>query len=280
MRIFNIYKSKIDNTIKYQFRTNDEYIVEACLIFFESEVAPINICVSSQIGCMCKCTFCATGYKRFVRNLKSEEIVDQVKLVFLHNPEILNKRFEITYMGTGDPFNNLNEVLSSLKYFENNFADLHRINISTIAPHVNVAPQQFIETKKPIHFQYSLHFLTDNLRNIYFQNKLVPICDALNFFNTISRQTNEDFCINYLLFDGVNDSVVDAENLIRLCHSLKAYIKISHYCPVENSTLRPSQNFKQFADILDQKGIRWKPFISKGNDIKASCGHLLSDVDF
>lgn len=280
MHIYNVYKSEIDDTVKYQFLTEDEYIIEACLIFFEKEIAPVNICISSQIGCMCKCTFCATGYKRYIRNLTSNEIVDQVKLIFLHNPEIINNRFEITYMGTGDPFNNLDEVLTSIEYFESNFIALHRINISTIIPHLNVSTQKFIERKIPIHFQYSLHFTTDNLRKEYFQHKLVPISDALTFLNYVSKYTHEDFCVNYLLFDGVNDFVEDAEKLIQLCDSFNTYIKVSQYCPIRNSKLEPSNNFDQFTSVLDNNGIRWKPFQSKGNDIKASCGHLLSDVDF
>lgn len=280
MRIYNIYKSEIDDTVKYQFCTDDKHIIEACVIFFENEIAPVNICVSSQIGCMCNCTFCTTGYKRFVRNLSHDEIVEQVSLIFSNYQEIKNKCFEITYMGTGEPFNNIDAVLESLNYFENSFKDLCRINISTIVPHLNVPTSVLLKSRIPIHFQYSMHFLTDNIRNEYFGNRLVPINEALIYLNNISKLTNEDFCINYLLFEGINDSIEDANKLIQLCESLNAYIKVSKYCPISNSALKPSSKFEQFTAVLDKKRIRWKPFESKGKDIRASCGHLLSDIDF
>lgn len=280
MHIYKVYNSEIDDTVKYQFHTDDNYVIEACLIYFQSEIAPINICISSQIGCMCKCSFCATGHKRFIRNLNADEIISQVELIFSHSPVLQDQLFEITYMGTGDPFNNIHNVLTSITHFENKFLKLHRINISTIIPHIRIQPEHFIKTRIPIHFQYSLHFLSDELRNKYFQSNLVPINDAIVFLNEISKQTQEDFCINYLLFDQINDSAEDAEKLIELAHKLNAYIKVSQYCPISNSRLRPSQNFISFTNILDKKGIRWKPFQSKGIDIKASCGHLLSDVDF
>ena len=280
MQIYNVYKSEIDETIKFQFRTAEKHIIEACVIFFEEEPAPVNICISSQIGCSCKCTFCATGAKAFIRNLTFAEIIEQVSLIFSYMPNIKNKQFEITYMGTGEPFNNIHEVLKSLRYFEEKYNGLQRINMSTIIPHLNVPQDEFIVTKLPIHFQYSLHFLTDDLRNIYFNNKLVPVREALEFLNVISEDTREEFCVNYLLFDGINDSTRDAMKLVQLIKPLNAYIKISKYCPIADSGLKPSNNFEQFTAVLDEQNIRWKPFQSKGTDIKASCGHLLSDIDF
>lgn len=280
MQIYNVCKSEIDDTIKFQFQTIEEQIIEACVIFFEKELAPVNICVSSQVGCSCKCTFCATGSKSFVRNLEHKEIIEQVLLILENVPTIGTKRFEITYMGTGEPFANIQEVMKSLRYFEENLNGLQRINISTIVPHLNICLSELIAPKSPIHFQYSLHFLTDELRNRYFKNKLVPIKEALKFLNTVSEYTKEEFCINYLLFDGINDSIEDANNLIQLSKHLNAYIKVSKYSPITNSNLKPSNKFMQFTSVLDEQNVRWKPFQSKGVDIKASCGHLLSDVNF
>lgn len=280
MKIIKKFNSNIDDTYKYQLLTKDNKIIEACVIFFKNEVAPINICISSQVGCSCNCTFCATGYKRFVRNLSYEEIIEQVSLVISEIPQFNNSLFEITYMGTGEPFNNFDAVLESIKSFECIYLNLSRVNISTIIPHLNIMKESLLSTRIPIHFQYSLHFVDDELRHKYFNNKLVPITKALDFLNTISTQTKEPFCINYLLFNDINDSTEDAYKLIKLTEALQAYIKISKYCPINYSALKPSNNYKEFTAVLDDKKIRWKPFQSKGTDIKASCGHLLSDVDF
>ncbi len=280
MKILNKICSSIDDTIKYQFLTKDNNIIEACVIFFEHEIAPINICVSSQVGCACNCAFCATGKKRFVRNLSFEELKKQVLLIIRDTPQADDQLFEITYMGTGEPLNNFNEVSKSFEYFENTYNNLCRINISTIVPHLNIPKERLLTKRCPIHFQYSLHFTDDDLRKRYLNNKLVPICEALEFLNSLSNYTNEEFCVNYLLFDGLNDSEEDAKKLICLCNSLKSYIKVSEYCPIDGGSLRPSKNFSKFTAILDKNNIRWKPFQSKGVDIKASCGHLLSDINF
>ena len=280
MKIFNRVRSNVDDTVKYQLITNDGFVIEACAIFFDEEIAKINICISSQVGCTCNCLFCATGSKRFVRNLTVKEIIEQISLITKEISLNNNQLFEITYMGTGEPLNNFDAVFESIKYFESIYLNLHRINVSTILPHLNVSLDTLISTKHPIHFQYSMHFTNDELREHYFRNKLIPIHDAITYFNSIALQTNEDFCINYLLFDGINDSVDDANKLIKLCNSLNAYLKISEYCPVKSSFLKPSKNFNKFIEVLDKEHISWKPFQSKGVDIKASCGHLLSDIDF
>ncbi|MCQ2485343.1 MAG: hypothetical protein MJ168_08425 [Clostridia bacterium] len=280
MRILNKVSSVIDDTVKYQLVTNDGYIIEACTLFFHDETAKINICVSSQVGCACSCMFCATGSKRFIRNLTVEEITEQVSLITREISIDNNQLFEITYMGTGEPLNNVDAVFASIKYFEHAYINLFRINVSTILPHLNIPKDILVSTKYPIHFQYSMHFTSDQLREQYFRNKLVPLDDAINFFNSISVQTGEAFCINYMLFEKINDSTDNAKQLIDLCKSINAYIKISEYCPVENVMLQPSTKYKEFTEILDKEHICWKPFRSKGIDIKASCGHLLSDIDF
>lgn len=280
MKILYKVSSSVDETIKYQLSTSDGLVIEACVIFFFEEIAKINICVSSQVGCICNCMFCATGNKRFIRNLTAKEIIEQVTIITDDISLKTNQLFEITYMGTGEPLNNVDEVLESMHHIESVYSNLHRINLSTVLPSLNISLEQLLSTRHPIHFQYSMHFTKDELREKYFRNKLPTIYDSLSFFNTISKKTDEMFCINYLLFDGINDTIDDARRLIKFCKSLNAYIKISEYCPIKHSSLKPSKNFCKFVGILDDEHITWKSFQSKGADIKASCGHLLSEIEF
>lgn len=280
MKIFSSFRSSFDDTIKYQMQTTDGYTIEACVIFFWDKVSPINICISSQVGCECKCSFCITGHKKYIRNLSSEEILDQVNLIFQHSPELRSHCFEITYMGTGEPLLNMSAMFASAQLIADRYPLLSRVNISSIFPHNDVPIQELKNLSCPIHFQYSLHFLTDDLRTHYFRRKLAPIKDTLSLLTKISIATNKKFCINYILFEGINDSINDAQSLVKLVAHLPAYIKISKYCPIPNSNLLPSHNFTSFTEVLALSNIEWKQFESKGTDIHAACGHLLSDVQF
>ncbi len=280
MQIQSYYKSSIDGTIKYQLQTNDNYLIECCVIFFFDKEVPINICVSSQVGCECLCSFCVTGYKRFIRNLSSAEIENQVSLIFEANPDLVQYDFEVTYMGTGEPLLNKDNVLMSAKKISENFVRLKRINISSIFPEINIRSEEMALIKKPMHFQYSLHFLSDELRRKYFRKELAPINSVLATLNQLHKLTGISYCLNYILFDELNDLPQDAKQLVNLIRGFPTYVKISKYCPIEFSDLKPSSNFKQFTTILDSADIKWKAFESKGIDIQAACGHLLSDIQF
>ena len=72
----------------------------------------LTICVSSQVGCAMRCSFCATGKMGFSRNLNAAEIVDQV----LWMEEVMDHRVNnIVYMGMGEPLNNYRNVVSSVR---------------------------------------------------------------------------------------------------------------------------------------------------------------------
>ena len=125
-----------------------------------------------------------------------------------------------------------------------------------------------------------MHFLTDELRRKYFRRELPSINSVLERLNEIYRLQKSFYCVNYILFELINDSQKDAEMLAAMIQPLPAYLKISKYCPIEGSSLRPSSNYENFISLLKQKGIQCKSFESKGIDIRAACGHLLSDIQF
>lgn len=280
MKIIKEFKSRIDNTLKYQFETMDERIIEACVVFFKEKEATINICISTQLGCECSCMFCATGHKRFIRNLTSLEIQEQVNLILDYKEEFKNQKFEITYMGTGEPLKNKENMLSSARYFATTYATLTRINISSIFESLNLTINELRDIPKPIHFQYSLHFCDDETRYIYFRKNLAPICQALAFLDNIADYYGKPYCINYILFENINDDLQSAQNLIQLVQTHNAYLKISEFSPISMCTLRPSSNNIQFIRELNKSDIPWKLFTSHGSDIHAACGHLLTNVEF
>lgn len=280
MEIIDRFKSRLDKTIKYRFLTWDNKMIEACAVFFKGKEAPINICVSTQLGCECNCSFCVTGWKRFIRDLTSEEIIEQVALITKDLQMSEKDEFEITYMGTGEPLKNIEVVLASAFYFIKIYKNLFRLNISTILPELSLTITELQCTEIKIHFQYSLHFIDDISRWRYFRKKLVPIHEALGFFDEVADLYKEPYCVNYILFQGINDDRESARRLVSLLEGHSAYLKVSQYSPIDISDLRPSQNYVSFVEEIDKTNIKWKSFSSQGIDIHAACGHLLSDIEF
>lgn len=280
MKVIQIFESQIDQTLKYRFNTEDDGIIEACVVFFEKKEATINICISTQLGCECLCTFCTTGNKRFIRNLSSLEIQEQVKLILDDRKDFRNQKFEITFMGTGEPLKNKENVLDSARCFAVNYKSLVRINISTIFDSLNLSLNELNSIGKPIHFQYSLHFCDDETRSIYFRKKMAPINEVLRFLDNIADYYGKLYCVNYILFDSINDDLSDAHKLVSLIKGHKAYLKISEFCPILTSDLQPSKKRDRFVAEISKSDIPWKVFSSHGTDIHAACGHLLTDIIF
>lgn len=281
MKIIKEFVSQIDKTLKYQFQTADGRILESCVLFFEERESAFIICISTQLGCECLCSFCATGHKNFIRNLTSQEIQEQVSLIINYRKEFQNQKFEITFMGTGEPLRNKENMLDSARCFSKTYQTLlTRINISSLFDSLNLTLAELQTIEKPVHFQYSLHFCDNALRNVYFRKNLAPLEHVLLFLDSIADYYKRPYCINYILFNQINDSTEDAQRLIRLTENHNAYLKISEYSPIPMGSLLPSQNQEQFVAKINSSNIPWKMFSSHGTDIHAACGHLLTDVAF
>lgn len=280
MKIVDILKSKIDRTVKIQFQTYDKKIVESCIVFFDKKEAKVNICISSQLGCECNCVFCSTGNKKFVRNLSCEEILQQVELIIEKMPQIEDDKFEITFMGTGEPLRNKDVVFEAINIFSEQYQNLFRINVSSIFPEIDVKIDEIKSLKCKIHFQYSLHFLSDAMRKNYFRKELAPIKDVLQFLNQVANVYDEKYCINYILFENLNDTMEDVMGLAKIINNNSAYLKVSEYCPISSCSLKPSKKYIDFVRELKNQGILCKKFSSQGTDIHAACGHLLADIEF
>jgi len=274
-----------DKTRKYRFRTDQGDLFEAATVFFNDiDNAPVNICISSQIGCNFSCSFCVCGNKKFIRNLTVDEIIQQISLIFENDRNLSKNKFEVTYMGSGDPLDNFDAVIESMLHIPN-YQNLSRINISTIVPSINKEKSMLSKVTKKIHLQFSLNFVNDALRLNYLKNKNLPsIEESLNFIDDLAHIINDNPCINYILFDNINDSIKDAKLLCEYANKINAYLKISEYVPIINAPnkfkLKPSLNGDAFCAEIVKQNVMHKKFKSKGIDIYAACGHFLSDVEF
>lgn len=280
MKILKIGESN-DSTKKYFFvpSNHNSAHIEACLLFLKKH--GYIICISSQIGCVQRCSFCAAGSKPFIRNLSVDEILDQVALIINDNPFLLTEKFQVTYMGSGEPLSNWDNVFSSIDILRNKYANLVKVNISTIFPPSAMKRMDEIDWKQYadfIHLQFSLHFPDDNERKQYFRSELPSISESIKAFEQISELTKDIYRINYIPFDQINDSPNHAKKLEKIVNSAKhSVLKISQMSEIKGCALSPSKAFDRFVTSITEFVTRVEVFKSDGTDINAGCGQFYND---
>lgn len=280
MNIFKVVTSN-DNTRKYYFKVtySENVHIEACLLNLQRY--GYIICVSSQIGCSQKCKFCAAGNGRFVRNLTSEEIQEQVRLIVEDNPQLIKSGFQVTYMGSGEPLNNYINVFDSIDCIRKKYTNLSKVNLSTTGPIVGKQCFESIDWRNYrdfLHFQYSLHFTQDTERNRFFCTKLMTISETIECLNHISDLINDTYKINYIPFDSLNDKEEHIEELKKLMGSTQnAVLKISRMCEINECELLPSEAFEKFSTVAKKTIEKVEIFSSDGTDISAGCGQFYNE---
>ncbi len=261
-----------DGTVKFLFKLDDGNLIETVVM---SHHYGKSVCVTTQVGCNMGCKFCASGQIKKVRDLTAGEIVRQV----LTAEELIDTRIShVVIMGIGEPFDNYNNTMDFISIINNaqglNIGARH-ITVSTcgLIPRIN----DFASTGLQVNLAISLHASNENVRstimpinNKYSLNELVA---AIKEYIEI---TNRRVTIEYILIDGVNDSVNNAEELFRLLRGLNVYINLIPYNEVEGTDLRRSreENMTKFFQRL--KGHRLNVVLRReqGHDIDAACGQL------
>ena len=262
-------QQSIDGTKKYLFSASGHKFIETAMI---PERDRITVCVSSQIGCKMGCLFCFTAKQGFQGQLSAGEIVNQVKSI-----EEAGQVTNIVYMGMGEPFDNLDEVLKSLDILTSSWGfgmSPRRITVSTIG--IVPGMKTFLE-KSEAHLAVSLHTPFNEERR-----RLMPVEVAYPLDEVVAEIKGWDFgrqrriSFEYILFEGLNDTPRHVKELTRLLHGLKCRINLIRFHPVPGTPLKsPSEEtLLRFKDQLNQKGILTTIRASRGEDIYAACGLL------
>jgi 23S rRNA (adenine2503-C2)-methyltransferase len=266
-----------DGTIKSRFKTHDGHLCEGVLIPTEKRV---TACVSSQIGCSLSCRFCATGYIDRKRNLDFDEIYDEVVLLNQQCEKVYGKKLtNIVFMGMGEPLLNYKNVLKAIERItaEDGLAmSPRRITVSTagVAKMIRQLGDDGVRFKLAL----SLHAANDEKRNqimpINESNNLKALVDALNHFH---RQTKNEITLEYILFNNLNDSQADADELIRIYRQVPAdLVNIIEYNPIDFAKFeKPTeQRMEEFMAYLEKHKVNARLRRSRGRDIDAACGQL------
>jgi 23S rRNA (adenine2503-C2)-methyltransferase len=271
-----------DKTTKFLFELHDGHRIEAVLIpeFFDDGVADrLTVCVSSQVGCVFGCSFCATGKMGLHRSLEVGEIVDQLVHINNHCLENYGKRINnAVYMGMGEPFHNYENVVESAHIVTDKYSiglSPKRITISTVG--LTKMITRFGDEEQPFRLAISLHAPNDNKRD-----RIMPINNSLNLKNLreslqhYHRKTGMDITYEYLLFDNFNDGTEDALQLADIAKWIPSKINIIMYNNVLGVHLKRAREdrLNAFIRTLSKQQVRATVRRSRGDDIDAGCGQL------
>jgi 23S rRNA (adenine2503-C2)-methyltransferase len=266
-----------DGTVKSRFKTHEGHLCEGVLIPTEERY---TACVSSQIGCSLSCKFCATGYIDRKRNLDFDEIYDEAVLINQQSERIHGKKLtNIVFMGMGEPLLNYKNVLRAIDKITS--ADglamsPKRITVSTAG--VSKQIKQLGDDKVKFKLALSLHAANDQKRHeimpINDSNNIKSLVDALNYFY---KQTKNEITFEYILFKDFNDSLKDADELIKLYRQVPVdLINLIEYNPIDAAKFEKPDEKKveSFMAYLAKNKVNGRLRRSRGKDIDAACGQL------
>ena len=272
--IESLLSSPDGDTNKFVLRLRDGELVECVSMRTERR---LTMCLSSQVGCALKCSFCATGLMGLRRNLDASEIVAQV-MVMGAQSGWKDDRFNLVFMGMGEPLVNYDPVVQSIRIMREprglNLGS-RRITVSTsgVVPQIKRLAQEGMA----LGLALSLHATTDAVRDELVPiNKRWPIAEVLETAREYGRTTGRRVTLEYTLIAGVNDSLEDAARLAEFARSLPSKINLIPYNPVPGlKWQRPSpESVEAFAQSLYPRAPAVTVRNTMGGEIWAACGQL------
>jgi len=275
-----VSKVESSDSTKYLFRTKDGHILETVLIV---ESDHLTLCVSSQIGCAIGCKFCATALDGLLRNLTTGEIIEQFVQV---QKDIGTQRRirNVVFMGMGEPLANYENVRKCVEIMVNPWGlDLskRRVSISTSGIISQIRNMMQDPLMRELNLAISVNATTQEMRTslmpISKTNTLEGLFQVLKEF---PYPEDRRIMLEYVLIDGVNDSVEDAKRLVKLIGNYRKKFKVNiiPFNPDPNLPYgRPSmEKVLSFQKVLWQSNISAFIRISKGLEVFGACGQLRS----
>jgi 23S rRNA (adenine2503-C2)-methyltransferase len=269
-----------DTTRKFLFRLNDGNLIESVLIpaspaLYGSPSDRRTICISTQVGCAYGCKFCASGLDGWKRNLRPDEIVNQIMAVEEESGEQIDN---IVFMGMGEPLANYDNVMRAIQIINAPWGigiGARHITISTsgLVPQIRRLAEQPLQIRLAV----SLHGATDDVRGrimpINRKYNLTALLEACRYFTSCRKQR---LTFEYILIAQVNDSDEQARELAKHARALDAKVNLIPYIRVEglDLALSPPERQRKFLAILRKSGVRATLRREKGDDIAAACGQL------
>lgn len=276
-------QTSTDGTRKWVLRLDGGNAVETVYI---PEADRGTLCISSQVGCAMDCSFCSTGKQGFNRNMTTAEIIAQVWFAAkalggdFQNERVISN---IVFMGMGEPMANYQPVVTAIRILLDDFGfglSKRRVTVSTsgLVPFIDRLREDV-----DVALAISLHAPNDELRD-----ELVPInrkypldelMDACRRY-TEGKGPRAHIVYEYVMLDGVNDSLGHAKELARLIGEMPAKINLIPFNPFPKAGYKrsPSERIRSFAEYLRSRDIVCTTRKTRGDDIDAACGQLVGEV--
>ena len=262
-----------DGTIKLLLEMEDGAKVETVLMRYNyGQVA----CVSSQVGCNMGCSFCASGLLKRQRNLTTSEMVGEILVL---NDLIKEENLRVTHvvvMGTGEPFDNFDNVMNFIKIINNQKAlaiGARHITVSTCGIPDKI--RMYASSGLQINLAISLHAPNDELRSKLMPiNKAYPLHELMEAIKYYNVTADRRITFEYILLKDVNDTMEGADELASLIRPVFAYVNLIPYNEVNENGYHRSTRAKEFMDRLMKKGVNVTIRKEFGTDIDAACGQL------
>ncbi|MBU1553834.1 MAG: bifunctional tRNA (adenosine(37)-C2)-methyltransferase TrmG/ribosomal RNA large subunit methyltransferase RlmN [Gammaproteobacteria bacterium] len=273
-----------DGTIKFVMGLSGGQEVETVWI---PEKDRRTLCVSSQVGCALDCSFCSTAQQGFNRNLTVSEIIGQVwrvaQIIGSYGDTGDKPVTNVVMMGMGEPLLNLNNVVPAMELMLEDFGfglSKRRVTLSTSGV---VPALELLRDKIDVALAISLHAPNNELRN-----ELVPVNRKypMEEFLAASRRyvanskANDKVTVEYVMLDGVNDSMEQAHELAQALKDTPSKINLIPFNPYPGSPYKRSSNSRidRFNKVLQEYGFTVIVRKTRGDDIDAACGQLVGDV--
>ena len=259
----------VDGTVKYLYQVGEGHFVEAVYIPDEDRA---TLCVSSQVGCKMNCKFCMTGKQGFTANLTACQIINQIYSL----PEY-DKLTNVVMMGMGEPLDNLDEVLKALDIMTASYGfawSPKRITLSSVG--LRKGLKRFIE-ESDCHLAISLHSpVPQQRRELMPAEKAFSITEIVELLRQYDFSKQRRLSFEYIVFKGVNDSLLYAKELLKLLRGVDCRINLIRFHAIPNVDLAGTDmdSMIAFRDYLTSHGLFTTIRASRGEDIFAACGML------
>ena len=272
VKIMERFDSKLDETKKYLMELDDGNVIETVAMVYKHG---ITVCISTEVGCNMGCKFCASTLGGKVRNLSAGEILGQAATV---QRDLGTRISNIVLMGIGEPLDNYVNVLAFLKNVNNpagmNIGYRH-ISLSTCGIVDKI--YALSEENMPITLSVSLHAPDDETRNLIMPvNKKYSVKELITACRDYQSVTGRRISFEYILINGLNDSLEHAERLFRLTKGILSHINLIPANFVKECGFVKSSpgRVNAFKNELERYGITVTVRRELGSDISASCGQL------
>jgi 23S rRNA (adenine2503-C2)-methyltransferase len=275
-------QASADGTHKWVLQLDSGNSVETVFI---PEKGRGTLCVSSQVGCALECSFCSTAQQGFNRNLTVAEIIGQIWVAnraLGRDPKGDRIISNVVLMGMGEPLLNFDNVVDAIDLMMDDYAyglSKRRVTVSTSGV---VPALDRLREVSDVALALSLHAPTDELRNeLVPLNKKYPIKEVLAACKRyLAGDTRRRVTIEYVMLDGVNDSLAHARALVKTLQGVPSKVNLIPFNPFPNTRYRCSSEatIARFREALQKAGMVTITRRTRGDDIDAACGQLVGKV--